>query len=106
MQDYCDQIRIVFEPDSVVFLRDGTFTSEDVIEEIKREMAAEQLAAEAEERQRMEDEAFEKERDKELEEYRNYERENRRHFDVSKRPDRKFQDSAGFFPFPLAANAG
>lgn len=95
MQEYCDQIRIVFEPGSVAFLRDDTFISAEVLKEVKEELAVEQMTEEARLKKQMEDEAYMQERNKELEEQRQREREKRYRFDASENIDDKFRDSTG-----------
>lgn len=95
MQDYCDEIRIVFEPDSVAFLRDESFTSEGVVEEVKRELAAEKLQAEEKAKLEAEENAYQERRNHELEEYRDQERRERYHFTASKSLDERFTDSTG-----------
>ena len=79
--EYCDQLRIVFEPESVAFLRDDSFVSADVLETVKRELAAEQMAEDA--------------REKEMEEYREQERQKRYGFTTSDMPSETFRDSTG-----------
>ena len=93
--EYCDQLRIVFEPESVAFLRDDSFVSADVLETVKRELAAEQMAEDAREKVQQEEESFKQAREKEMEEYREQERQKRYGFTTSDMPSETFRDSTG-----------
>ena len=93
--EYCDQLRIVFEPESVAFLRDDSFVSADVLETVKRELAAEQMAEDAREKVQQEEESFKQAREKEMEECREQERQKRYGFTTSDMPSETFRDSTG-----------
>lgn len=65
----CTQIRILFQPESVLFLRDDSFETDEVIKKIKSELASEKLAEEAAIRKKMQEEEFKKQREADISEY-------------------------------------
>lgn len=65
----CNQIRILFQPESVLFLRDDSYESDEIIAKVKSELAADKLAEEALLRKKMQEEEFKKQHEVELSAY-------------------------------------
>lgn len=65
----CNQIRILFQPESVLFLRDDSFESDEIVAMVKSELAGEKLAEEALIRKKMQEKEFEKKHEEELSDY-------------------------------------
>lgn len=80
----CNQVRILFQPESVLFLRDDSFESDEIIAKVKSELAAQKLAEEALIRKKMEDEDFKKRHEAELSDYIENGRFTKHTFDTSK----------------------
>lgn len=96
MEDYCNQIRLLFAPESVMFLRDDSFKSDEVLETVKMELAAERINEEALVKEQLEAEEFQKEHEKEMQEYLDHHKYGNRSFTASKNTDGKFKTSAPF----------
>ena len=65
----CSQIRLLYLPESVIFLKDGSFRTEEAIAQVKSELAGKRLAEEAWYKKEMEKEAFKKRREQEAAQY-------------------------------------
>lgn len=65
----CTQIRILFQPESVIFLRDESFESNEVIAKIKSEFAAKKLSEEARIQKQIQDQEFKRQHGAEMAEY-------------------------------------
>ena len=65
----CSQIRLLYLPESVIFLKDGSFRTKEAIAKVKSELAGERLAEEAWYKKEMEKEAFKKRREQEAAQY-------------------------------------
>lgn len=65
----CNQIRILFQPESVIFLRDESFESDEVIAKIKSEFAAKKLSEEARIQKQIQDQEFKRKHEAEIAEY-------------------------------------
>lgn len=83
----CDQIRILFPPEAVVFLKDATINTEEIRNHVKSELAAEQLQMEDRARKDLEAEELKKERDNRISDYLESERRNRHTFRATKKDD-------------------
>lgn len=65
----CNQIRILFQPESVLFLRDDSFETDEIIAKVKSELASEKLAEEAILRKKMQDAEFKKQHEADISGY-------------------------------------
>lgn len=65
----CNQIRILFQPESLLFLWDDSFESDEIIAKVKSELATEKLAEEALLRKKMQEKEFKKQHEAELSDY-------------------------------------
>lgn len=81
----CNQIRILFQPESVLFLRDDSFESDEIIAKVKSELASEKLAEEALLRKKMQEEEFKKQHEAELSDYIENGRFTKHTFDTTKK---------------------
>ncbi len=94
MEDYCDQIRLLFAPESVMFVRDDSFKSDEVLATVKMELASERLNEEAIIQAQLEKEEFEKEHEKEMQEYREHYQHGKHQFTASTGADGTFKTDA------------
>ena len=65
----CSQIRLLYQPESVLFLRDDSFQTEEAIGKVKSELAGARMAEEAWFKKELEKEAFKKQREQEMARY-------------------------------------
>lgn len=79
-QERCDEIRILFPPEAVLFIRDDSLDTEAIRNRVKSELAAEQLIIEDRMKKDFEDEQFKKERNNMVSDYLETERRNRHSF--------------------------
>lgn len=79
-QERCDQIRILFPPEAVLFIKDDSLNTEEVRNRVKSELAAEKIIREDRMKKDMEDAQFKKERDNMVSDYLESERRNRHSF--------------------------
>lgn len=94
MEDYCDQIRLLFAPESVMFVRDDSLKSEAVLATVRMELASERINEEALIQMQMEKEEFEKEHEKEIQEYLDHHKYGKRRFTTSTEDDGTFKTEA------------
>lgn len=87
----CDQIRVLFPPEAVLFLKDATINTEEIRKHVKSELAAEQLQKEDRMRKDLEAEEFKNERDSRISNYLESERRNRHTFRATQK---RVSDSA------------
>lgn len=85
----CTQIRILFQPESVLFLRDDSFETDEIIAKVKSELASEKLAEEAAIRKQMQEAEFKKQHEKDIASYLENSRVSQHTFETSKKTDRK-----------------
>lgn len=89
----CTQIRILFQPESVLFLRDDSFETNEIIAKVKSELASEKLAEEAAIRKQMQEAEFKKQHEKDIAGYLENNRVSQHTFEISKKADRKNKES-------------
>ena len=65
----CNQIRILFLPETVLFLRDESFVTEEAIAKVRAEFAANKLIEEAKIRKQMEHDDFQKQKEAAMAEF-------------------------------------
>lgn len=65
----CSQIRLLYQPESVLFLNDDRFCTEETIAKVKSELAGERLAKEAWFKKKLEKEAWKRQREQEMAQY-------------------------------------
>lgn len=87
----CNQIRLLFTPETVMFLRDNSFITDEVIAQVKSELAAEKLGAEARIRKQIEDEEFKKNKEAEIADFRQRNRKSNHSFKIHQ-SDRESSD--------------
>lgn len=85
----CTQIRILFQPESVLFLRDDSFETDEVIAKVKSELASEKLAEEAAIRKQMQEAEFKKLHEKDIASYLENNRVSQHTFKASKKDNRR-----------------
>lgn len=88
-QTDCTQIRILFQPESVLFLRDDSFETDEIIAKVKSELASEKLAEEAAIRKQMQEAEFKKQHEKDIASYLENSRVSQHTFSASKKTDGK-----------------
>ncbi|MSS38019.1 hypothetical protein [Clostridium porci] len=96
MDQYCDQIRLLFEPEAVMFMRNDSFKSDEVLETVKMELAAERLKEEALVKAQLEKEEFQKEHEAEIQSYLDHNKYDKRGFRSSKGSDGSFKTREPF----------
>ena len=64
-----NEIRILFQPDAVLFLHDGTISTEEVVNKARAEFASEKIIMQERIKKNLEKEEFEKEKEKEISQY-------------------------------------
>ena len=67
---YCNQIRLMFAPETVTFLHDSNINTEDMVRSINVEFAARKLADEQRAKKKAEEEAYQKAHEEEIAAYR------------------------------------
>lgn len=80
-----NQIRILFQPESVLYLRDDSFETDEIIAKVKSELASEKLAEEAIIRKKMQEEEFKKQHEADLSGYLENNRVTKHTFNTSKK---------------------
>jgi len=65
----CNQIRVLYQPESVLFLRDDSFQTEEIIKKVKSELASGKIAQENAIQKKLREEEFKKQREEEIVEY-------------------------------------
>lgn len=85
----CTQIRILYQPESVLFLRDDSFETVEIIAKVKSELASEKLAKEAAIRKQIQEAEFKKQHEKDISSYLENNRILQHTFETSKKIDRK-----------------
>lgn len=86
-QERCDQIRILFPPEAVLFIKDESLNTEEVRNQVKSELAAEKIIRQDRMKKEAEDEQFKKERDNMVSDYLQAERRNRHSFWATAKKD-------------------
>lgn len=89
-EEHVSQIRILFQPEGVMFMMDRSFQTDEVIAKVKSELASEQLNEAGRLQKELEQKAFQKEREEKVAEYLERSR-NRRHTFVAEGKSRSDQ---------------
>lgn len=85
----CTQIRILFQPESVLFLRDDSFETDEVIAKVKSELASERLAEDAAIRKQMQEDEYKKQHENDIANYLENKRISQHTFESSKKTNEK-----------------